>query len=82
MCYITHADLSTYCTCTFTNMWRSHRVEARACADVCSAHMPEHVATHGHMQKYTCTYESINNFKLSAFLYTVCGVRLSVLCLS
>ena len=42
--------------------------------------------THGHMQKYTCTYESINNFKLSAFLlkivYTVCGVRLCVLCLS
>ena len=30
-----------------------------------------HMYIHGHIQKYTCTYESINNFKLSAFLLQI-----------
>ena len=41
-----------------------HRVEARACADVYSAHMPEyvHTWTHAEMHLHVCTYESINKF--------------------
>ena len=30
-----------------------------------------HMYIHGHIQKYTCTYESINNFKLSTFLLQI-----------
>ena len=30
-----------------------------------------HMYIHGHIQKYTCTYESLNNFKLSAFLLQI-----------
>ena len=47
---------------------------------LCSARIPEHTHTEMHLQ--ICTYdESINNFKLSAFLskivYTVYRVRLT-----
>ena len=49
---------------------------------LCSARTPEH--THAEMHLQICTYdESINKFKLSAFLskivYTVCKVRLACL---
>ena len=67
-CFCTELVVGLYFNKYFTSHY-GHRFEARACADVLLICL--HMYIHGHIQKYTCTYENINNFKLSAFLLQI-----------
>ena len=62
-CFCTELVVGLYFNKYFTSYYW-HRVVARACADICSAHMPEyvHTWTHAEIHLHVCTYESINKF--------------------